>query len=53
MAINTQEEPVQIEIPPQELDPFDLDGSEDFFDSDLESDGKPPILSRERVYIKS
>ena len=37
MAINTCSHEVDIEIPPQQLQPFDVNISEDFFDSDSET----------------
>ena len=46
MAINTCSYEVNIEIPPQQLQPFDVDMSEDFFDSDSEMHDEPPVVER-------
>ena len=55
MAINTCSHEVDIEIPQQQLQPFDVDMSEDFFDSDSETHDEPPVVGRiehicERLY---
>ena len=46
MAINTCSHEVDIEIPPQQLQPFVVDMSEDFFDSDSETPDEPPVVER-------
>ena len=46
MAINTCSHEVDIEIPPQQLQPFDVDMSEDFFESDSETHDEPPVVER-------
>lgn len=44
MAINTREDPVEIEITPQYLEPFDLSEDDDFLEFPLEGD---PITDKE------
>ena len=46
MAINTCSHEVDIEIPPQQLQSFDVDMPEDFFDSDSETHDEPPVVER-------
>lgn len=48
-AINTTEEDAIIDIPAQELQRFDLEDSDDFFES--EPEGSPPSSMEERVEI--
>ncbi|XP_031783870.1 uncharacterized protein LOC116417003 isoform X1 [Nasonia vitripennis] len=47
MAINTREDPVEIEISPQHLEEFDLSEDDDFLDFPLE--GEAPKNSEERI----
>ena len=46
MAINTSSHEVDMEISPQQLQPFYVDMSEDFFDSDSETHEEHPIVER-------
>ena len=47
MAINTREDPVEVDIPAQEVQPFDLSDSEEFFDS--EADGPISYSLNDRI----
>ena len=52
MAINTCSHEVDIEILPQQLQLFDVDMSEDFFDSDSETPDEPPVVEKWNTYVK-
>ena len=46
MAVITSSHEVDIEIPPRQFLPFDVDISEDFFDSDGEAPDETPVMER-------
>lgn len=52
MAINTQETPVQFEIPPRELVSFDFEEAHDLFYSELDFDNPSPRQERVRKILE-